>query len=64
MSAQSEVPIGTPLRDAWEQYKLTDAYRSHLRWVATNPAGELWAAFVSGWEAASAPAVKNSEGEG
>lgn len=50
---QAEVPRGTPMRDAWESYRLTDDYRNTLRWAihAEHAPGSLWAAFVKGWEA-------------
>lgn len=56
---QAEIPIGTPMRDAWEAYKQTEDFRNALRWAA-NPGhpdillGSLWAMFVKGYEAADA----------
>lgn len=51
--AQAEVPIGDPMRDAWEAYRLTDEYRNTLRWAIypEHAPGSLWAAFVAGWQA-------------
>lgn len=55
MSAQTEIPIGDPMRDAWEAHKLTDDYRNSLRWAIDGEpqhiSGSLWALFVEGWKA-------------
>jgi hypothetical protein len=51
--AQCEIPIGNPMRDAWEAYKKTEQYAADRKWAANDlhVDGSLWAAFVKGWQA-------------
>lgn len=57
MSAQSPVPEGHPMMQAWERYKASSEYANSFRWAAQeqNRAGSMWAAFVAGWQAATDP---------
>lgn len=54
--AQCEIPIGNPMRDAWEAYKLTEQFAANRKWAANDlhVDGSLWAAFVKGWQARDA----------
>lgn len=66
--AQCEIPIGNPMRDAWEAYKLTEQYQADRKWAQQelHVDGSLWAAFVKGWQARSladlAPASQSTGG--
>jgi len=53
MGTQTEIPIGHPMRDAWEAYKETEEFKNSQRW-ANIPEfidGSLWTAFRAGYEA-------------
>lgn len=52
-TAQAVVPIGDPMRDAWEAYSATPEYANTKSWAIhrEHVDGSLWAAFVAGWKA-------------
>lgn len=54
MSIQAEIPVGHPMRDAWERYKATPEYANTKNWATKEPhtEGSLWAAFCAGHQAA------------
>lgn len=51
----TEIPIGDPLRDAWEAHKKTDDFINSRKWAATanypHLDGSLWAMFAEGYKA-------------
>lgn len=55
MSAEAEVPKGTPLRDAWEAYKASSEYSNSWQWAehSKHRDGSMWAAFEHGWRMAT-----------
>jgi len=54
MSAFQQVPADDPLMIAWAAFKETDKYRNIMYWIEREHyAGETWALFVAGYEAAT-----------
>lgn len=55
----AEIPVGSPLRDAWEEYKQGEDYQNTRRWALheEHVDGSLWAAFMAGYIANGTSAV-------
>lgn len=54
MPIERPCPPDSELMKAWEKYKASDDYANSLHWAAKDEyrEGSMWAAFMSGFEAA------------
>ena len=57
MPVMSAVSSDHPLMKAWIAYQATDEYNNTAKWASTHTSGSLWAAFMKGWNLATARAV-------
>ena len=63
MGASQQIDKNNPLFVAWTAYKQTEEYANAVRWAGENPEGELWSAFMHGWDARPAPETETPEAE-
>lgn len=51
MSVETPIDPEAPVKLAWDEYRLTDAYENTRKWATheEHTQGSLWAAFCQGW---------------
>lgn len=52
MPIERAVPKDDPLMQAWKDFMDSERGQNVQKWAGTSNVGNLWAAFLAGWEAA------------
>lgn len=63
MPTEMALPKDDPIMVAWGTYKDSPEYANSLKWAAheEHREGSLWAAFITGWQAADKNAIQEQQ---